>query len=165
MKRIPFTLLTLLVLAVLVVPVWAQMHEYMHERGAEAEGETPGHGPGWGCYGYGMGPGMMGPGYGYGMGPGMMGPGYGYGMGPGMMGPGYGYGMGPGYGGYGWMNSKEAKEFLDATRDLRKKLHAKMFDYMEMVRSGASDEKLEAASKEIDKLRMELYNKAKEMMK
>jgi hypothetical protein len=67
-------------------------------------------GPG---YGYGMGPGMMGPGYGYGsgMGPGMMGPGYGYGygMGPGMMGPGYGYGygmgpgmMGPGYGyGYG----------------------------------------------------------------
>jgi hypothetical protein len=68
-------------------------------------------GPG---YGYGMGPGMMGPGYGYGygMGPGMMGPGYGYGygMGPGMMGPGYGYGygmgpgmMGPGYGrGYGY---------------------------------------------------------------
>jgi hypothetical protein len=63
-------------------------------------------------YGYGMGPGMMGPGYGYGMGPGYgygMGPGYGYGMGPGMMGrgygmgpgmmgPGYGYGMGPGYG-------------------------------------------------------------------
>jgi hypothetical protein len=64
-------------------------------------------GPGYG-YGYGMGPGMMGPGYGYGMGPGMMGPGYGYGMGPGMMGPGYGYGygmgpgmMGRGYGGYG----------------------------------------------------------------
>jgi hypothetical protein len=65
-------------------------------------------GPGYG-YGYGMGPGMTGPGYGYGyhMGPGMMGPGYGYGygMGPGMMGPGYGYGygmgpgmMGPGYG-------------------------------------------------------------------
>jgi hypothetical protein len=66
-------------------------------------------GPG---YGYGMGPGMMGPGYGYGygMGPGMMGPGYGYGMGPGMTGPGYGYGygmgpgmMGRGYGGYGMM--------------------------------------------------------------
>ena len=38
--------------------------------------------------GYGMGPGMMGPGYG--MGPGMMGPGYGYG--PGMRGPRYGYG-------------------------------------------------------------------------
>lgn len=75
-----------------------------------------GYGPG-----YGMGPGMMGPGMmggygpgpgggygpGYGMGPGMMG-GYGpgpgggygpgYGMGPGMMGPGMmgGYGMGPG---------------------------------------------------------------------
>jgi hypothetical protein len=37
-------------------------------------------------------------GSGYGMGPGMMGPGYGYGMGPGMMGPGYGYGYGPQYG-------------------------------------------------------------------
>jgi len=57
--------------------------------------------------GYGMGPGMMGPGYG--MGPGMMGPGYG--MGPSMMGPGYGmgpsmmspgYGMGPGMTGSGW---------------------------------------------------------------
>jgi hypothetical protein len=43
---------------------------------------------------------QTGPGYGYGMGPGMMGPGYGYGygMGPGMMGPGYGYGQGPQYG-------------------------------------------------------------------
>ena len=46
--------------------------------------------------GYGMGPGMMGPGAGYGMGPGMMGPGYGYGMmGPGMMG-GMGRGRWPG---------------------------------------------------------------------
>ncbi len=38
------------------------------------------------------------PGPGYGMGPGMMGPGYGpgYGWGPGMMGPGYGYGPGEG---------------------------------------------------------------------
>ena len=68
-----------------------------------------GYGPGMmGGYGggYGVGPGMMGPGYGGGYGrggygPGMMG-GYGggYGMGPGMMGPGYGpgYGAGPGYG-------------------------------------------------------------------
>jgi len=55
--------------------------------------------------GYGMGPGMMGPGYGYGpgtmhggrdMGPGMMGPGYG--MGPGMMDPGYGPRYGHPYG-------------------------------------------------------------------
>ncbi len=83
-----------------------------------ASAHDPEYGPGSGYGGYGMGPGMMGPGYGgqygpgmmgpgygrsYGMGPGMMGPGYGrgYGMGPGMMGPGYGrgYGMGPGYGG------------------------------------------------------------------
>jgi hypothetical protein len=52
--------------------------------------------PGWG---YGMGPGMMGPGH-YGMGPWMMGRGY-YGMGPGMMGWGY-YGMGPGMMGRGY---------------------------------------------------------------
>lgn len=68
----------------------------------------PAQGPGYG--GWGMGPGMMGPGwgggYGGGMGPWMMGGGYGGGVGPGMMG-GYG-GMGPwmmgGYGGgYGGM--------------------------------------------------------------
>jgi hypothetical protein len=42
--------------------------------------------------------GMGGQGKGYGMGPGMMGPGMrGWGMGPGMMGPGYGYGYGPQY--------------------------------------------------------------------
>ena len=75
-------------------------------RGNAQMGQGPGYGmgpgmmgPGYG-YGYGMGPGMMGPGYGYGygMGPGMMGPGYGYGMGPGMMGPGYGRQYGPQYG-------------------------------------------------------------------
>jgi len=82
-----------------------------------ASAHDPEYGPGSGYGGYGMGPGMMGPGYGGQYGPGMMGPGYGrgYGMGPGyggqygpgMMGPGYGrqYGpgmMGPGYGrGYG----------------------------------------------------------------
>jgi mono/diheme cytochrome c family protein len=57
-------------------------------------------GTGSGYGGYGMGPGMMGPGYGrgYGMGPGMMGGyGRGYGMGRGMMGPGYGYGYEPQY--------------------------------------------------------------------
>jgi len=157
MKRIS---LIFLVLTVLAVPVWAQMGGYMHERGETEEG-SPGYGPG---YGYGMGPGMMGPGYGYGMGPGMMGPGYGYGMGPGMMGPGYGYGMGPGmmgpgYGNYGFWNSKEGQKLLDETADLRKQLHMKMFEYMEMVRSGAPEDKLEAAAKEIYKLRMQLFNK------
>jgi hypothetical protein len=72
-------------------------------------------GPG---YGYGMGPGMMGPGYGYGyhMGPGMMGPGYGYGygMGPGMMGPGYGYQYGPQYQQpQKSLDEKEAKTMLE----------------------------------------------------
>ena len=67
--------------------------------GATALGAAIAAEPQQGSYGpgYGMGPGMMGPGmmggsgYGPGMGPGMMGGG-GYGMGPGMMG-GMGYGM------------------------------------------------------------------------
>lgn len=71
-------------------------------------------GPGMmGGYGYGMGPGMMGPGMmGRGMGPGMMGPGYG--MGPGMMCPGYGYGYGPQYQqSQKPLEEKEAKAILE----------------------------------------------------
>jgi hypothetical protein len=87
-----------------------------------------GYGMGPGMMGYGMGPGMMG----YGMGPGMMG----YGMGPGMMGQGMGPGM-MGYGmGPGMMNvyNPQMKEFLDETKDLRKKLHTMQFDYSEALR-------------------------------
>jgi len=86
---------------------------YAHMGPGYGYGSSPGqnynycpYGGNYSGSGYGMGPGMMGPGYGYGMGPGMMGGGYGgygmmgpgYGMGPGMMGPGYGYGYGPQYG-------------------------------------------------------------------
>jgi hypothetical protein len=96
-----------------------------------------GYGMGPGMMGYGMGPGMMG----YGMGPGMMGQGMGpgmmgYGMGPGMMGQGMGPGM-MGYGmGPGMMNvyNPQMKEFLDETKDLRKKLHTLQFDYSEALR-------------------------------
>jgi len=96
-------------------------------------GMGPGMMGGYGM-GYGMGPGMMGGyGMGYGMGPGMMG-GYGpgYGMGPGMMGGyGPGYGMGPGMmGGY----APQTQKFLDETRDLRKEIHNKQFEYAEAQR-------------------------------
>jgi hypothetical protein len=107
--------------------------------------------------GYGMGPGMMGGwcgGPGYGMGPGMMygqgGPGYG--MGPGMM---HGWGRGPG--------SKAYQKFLDETKDLRKKLHMKMFDFIELIRSGADKKKIEKAEEEIYRLRKMLYKKYMEL--
>jgi hypothetical protein len=127
--------------------------------------------------GYGMGPGMMG-GYGYGMGPGMMG---GYGMGPGMMG-GYGYGMGPGMmGGYGhgpcpygkcsgygaapgqpgYMPPEKYQKFLDATKELRKKLNDLQFEYSEMVRNPKTTmEDRNKVEKEIFDLQQKIREKA-----
>ena len=114
-------------------------------------------------YGYGMGPGMMGGYGGYGMGPGMMG-GYGYGMGPGMMG-GYGCGMGPGMMGYyspdeykKQFNKNQA--FLDATKDLRKKLHSLRFDYAEAVRNPATkQEDLIKMNEEMESILKQIYEK------
>ncbi len=126
--------------------------------------------------GYGFGPGMMpmmmGPGMGFGMGPG---PGYGMmGMGPGMMmgpammpmmqnmmmGPGMmggGYGFGPGMMGY--MYSPQYQKFLDETRDLRKELWDKRFEYFEALRD--PDTKPET----LTKLRKEIYELRKEILK
>jgi hypothetical protein len=107
-------------------------------------------------------PGMM-RGYGYGMGPGMMG-GYGYGMGPGMMG-GYGCGMGPGMMGY-YSPDEYEKEFnknqafLDATKDLRKKLHSLRFDYAEAVRNPATkQEDLIKMNEEMESILKQIYEK------
>jgi hypothetical protein len=99
-----------------------------------------GYGMGQGMMGYG-GCGMMGPGaMGYG-GYGMMGRhqmmhGMGYGMGQGMAGYGgcgmMGHGMGPGMmHGY---DSDTYEKFMNDTKDLRKKLHDKKFEYYEAVR-------------------------------
>jgi len=126
-----------------------------------------GYGMGPGMMGYGMGPGMMG-GYGhgmqhnmmgggcYGMGPGMMGS-YGYGMGPGMMGS-YGYGMGPGMMGYYSPEQydkqfKENQDFLNETREMRKKMHALRFDYAEALRNPETDKKeLERLNAEMESI-------------
>ena len=70
------------------------------------------------------------------MNPGTMG-GHGYGMHPGMM---RGYGMGPGMRGYYSPEQyekqfKEHQDFLDETRELRKKLHTLKFDFAEARRN------------------------------
>jgi hypothetical protein len=110
--------------------------------------------------GYGMGPGMMG---GM-MGPGMMG-GYGM-MGSGMMGD---YGMMGrmrgmmGAGSYGMQGLDPAayQKYLNDTRELRKKLHDKKFDYFEAARNpDIKRESLMKLEKEILDLQWELYEKA-----
>jgi hypothetical protein len=110
-----------------------------------------------------MGGGMMGYG-GYGMGPGMMGHmgnmmGYGgYGMGPGMMGK-----MGGGMMGYGpqGYNPEAGQKFLDETRETRKKLHNRKFEYFEAMRNPeAKREDILKMEREIRDLQWELYEKA-----
>ena len=143
-------------------------------------GMTGGYGMGAGMmggYGYGMGPGMMG-GYGYGMNPGMMG-GYGhgmmhnmkgYGMGPGMMG-GYGCGMGPGMMGYYSPEQyekqfKEHQDFLDETKELRKKLHTLKFDFVEAQRNpNTKREDLEKMNTEMESIWKQIYEKKKTIIK
>jgi hypothetical protein len=129
------------------------------------------HNPG----GYGGDGHMMGPGYGNHM----MGPGYGnYMMRPGygnhMMGPGYGnHMMGPGYGnnmmdrGYGnhmkgWGGqTEEGQKFLSETRDLRKELHDKRFEYFEASRDpNITQGTLNKLEKEIYDLREKIHGKA-----
>lgn len=111
-------------------------------------------GPGWfggsnmmGGTGYGgmmMGSGMMG---GYGMGPSMMG---GYGMGPGMM----GWNAGPDRYGYD-------QKFLNETRDLRKQLHEKRFEYFEALRNPETPpETITKLEKEITELQQKIFEKA-----
>jgi hypothetical protein len=105
--------------------------------------------------GYGMGPGMMGPGYGgYGMGPGMMGRGYGHmgpgsGMGPGMMGPGY------------YQQNEACQKFLDVNAEARKELNSKRFEYFEAIRNPKTTPETAAKlEKEIRELQEKIYSKA-----
>ncbi len=110
-----------------------------------------------------MGPGMMRHG---GMGPGMMGGG----MGPGMMGGGMGPCgmmdgmMGPGI--IGDLAPEDQQKYLDATRELRKKLHDKKFEYGEAARNpktGKAD--LLKMKKEMWDLQQDIEKKAWEFMK
>lgn len=117
--------------------------------------------------GYGPGPQMMGP---YGMHNPMIGR-FGNPMGPSMMGKygylphmagscwGYGYGYGEGKSGAG--TSEDFEKFLDDTKELRKKLHAMKFDYMEMLRNpNATIEDRIEMEKEMFELQQQLQQKA-----
>jgi len=77
-----------------------------------------------------------------------------------------GYGMGGAcgmMGGYGWDNP-DMKKFLDDTVDLRRQIHAKMFDYMEASRNpDTSKEDLKKLAKELRDLQKKLWEKRKEV--
>ncbi|RMG74064.1 MAG: hypothetical protein D6710_02130 [Nitrospirae bacterium] len=78
---------------------------------------------------------------------------------PYQMGPGMGYGMGPGMMGYGY--SKDYQKFLDETRDLRKQLNEKRFEYFEALRNpDTKPETIEKLQKEIFKLQKKIYEKS-----
>jgi hypothetical protein len=81
----------------------------------------------------------------------------GYGYGGHMMGPGYGRHMmareGAGY--------EDNQKFLDETRDLRRDLHSKRFEYMELSRnSDTSEDALAKLDKEIIELEDKIREKA-----
>jgi len=113
------------------------------------------YGPGW--WGGGS---MMGRGMGYGMmggsmGPGMMGYGMmGYGMGPGMMGGGYGPGR-------SYATNAYDRKFLDETKNLRKQLNGKRFEYFEALRNPkTTPDTIAKLEKEITELQKNIYAKA-----
>jgi hypothetical protein len=98
-----------------------------------------------GCYG--MGPGMM---IGGGMGPDMM---IGGGMGPGMM---MGGGMGPGMKRFD--SPEQYEKFLDATKDMRKKMHDLRFEYGEMMRNPTT------TMGDLKKMHQEMFDLQKKIM-
>lgn len=125
-----------------------------YARGPGFQGKWQGNcgGPAYGMQGPGNGPG-------YGMqGKGMKGPGYG------MKGKRGGYG-GCGYcGGPGQFNDTERQQFLEETRELRKELHAKRFEYREAQRATSVDnDKLASIEKEMIDLRTKIQNKGEEL--
>ncbi|MEW6594314.1 MAG: hypothetical protein AB1413_05520 [Thermodesulfobacteriota bacterium] len=102
-----------------------------------------------------MGHGMMGGGMG-----GMMGGGMGGGMGCGMMGGGMGKGIADELG------PEEQQKYLDATRELRKKLHDRQFEYGEAARNPKTTRaELLKKKKEVWDLQQKLHEKAWEFMK
>ena len=120
---------------------------YCGSRLNQGEGDM---GPGMMYRGWESGPGGMHRGYGYG--PGMM---YrGWERGPGMMYRGWESGPGP-------EGGIECQKFLDETKDLRKQLNNKRFEYSEALRNPqATAESLAKIQKEMADLQAEIYGKA-----
>lgn len=68
------------------------------------------------------------------------------------------WGMGPNAGSI----SAEQKQFFDATKDLRKEMHGKRFELMELYRTGADQAKIDALESEVEALRAKIQAKAQE---
>ena len=86
----------------------------------------------------------------------------GYAHGPNWFGGGYGHMSGPGYGGHmmGWKGEYDQK-FLDETKDIRKELHNKKFEYSEAIRNPeTTSETVTKLEQEIQTLQEKLYAKA-----
>jgi hypothetical protein len=58
--------------------------------------------------------------------------------------------------------SAEQKQFFDATKDLRKEMHDKRFQLMELNRSGADKASIDALEKDLDAIRTKIQAKAQE---
>jgi hypothetical protein len=67
-------------------------------------------------------------------------------------------GMGPNAGNI----SAEQKQFFDVTKDLRKEMHEKRFELMELSRTGTDQAKIDALEREVDALRAKIQAKAEE---
>ncbi|MBI5848813.1 MAG: hypothetical protein HZB31_12875 [Nitrospirae bacterium] len=67
-------------------------------------------------------------------------------------------GMGPNAGNI----SAEQKQFFDATKALRKEMHDKRFELMELYRSGADQAKIDALESDVEALRAKIQTQAAE---
>ncbi|MFZ5774971.1 MAG: periplasmic heavy metal sensor [Thermodesulfobacteriota bacterium] len=100
------------------------------------------------------------------MGSGMMGGGMGMGMGGGMMGGGMGRGMMMGPAMLNDLSAEDQQKFLDATKELRKKLHDKHFEYGEAARAPkANKDDLLKKRKELWDLQQKIHEKMWDFMK
>lgn len=68
------------------------------------------------------------------------------------------WGMGPNAGNI----SAEQKQFFDATKDLRKEMHDKRFELMELSRAGADQAKIDALEGDLEALRAKIQAKAEQ---
>jgi hypothetical protein len=59
--------------------------------------------------------------------------------------------------------SPEQKQFFEATKDLRKEMHDKRFELMELSRTGTDQAKIDALESQVEALRTKIQAKAEEL--
>ena len=59
--------------------------------------------------------------------------------------------------------SSEQQQFFDATVELRKEMHAKRFELMELYRTNAEQTKIDGLQSDIDIIRAKIQEKAREL--